>query len=137
MNKNVNVLLVEDDTVDVESVQKEFEKNCILNPLYVAKDGIVALDMLRSKQVLKPYMILLDLNMPRMGGFEFLKEIRSDSDLRSAVVFIITTSDNDRDKAEAYGYNVSGYIRKESLGEDFMQLTTLCQDFWRVVEFPV
>ncbi|HCA43186.1 MAG TPA: two-component system response regulator, partial [Bacteroidetes bacterium] len=117
MNESlINVLLVEDDEVDVMNVKRAFKKNNIKNQLFVAENGLEALNMLRDesddKIVPMPRIILLDLNMPKMGGIEFLKEIRKDERLKNLSVFVMTTSNEDNDKVEAYNLNVAGYILK-------------------------
>jgi CheY-like chemotaxis protein len=86
---------------------------------------------------MRPYLILLDLNMPRMNGIEFLAELRSDPQLRSSIVFVLTTSNAEEDKVESYGYNVAGYIVKSEVGHRFVNLITMLGHFWRIVEFPV
>jgi CheY-like chemotaxis protein len=140
MAKTVNLLLVDDDEVDVQGLKRAFIKSKIGNPITVARDGIEALEVLRGANgkppLPKPHLILLDLNMPRMNGLEFLEAIRADEDLKSAVVFMITTSKDDEDKARAYGHNVAGYIVKQDPANTFMQAVTLLEHYWKIVEFP-
>lgn len=139
--KNVNILLVDDDQVDVLAIKSALEENNIANPVYVASDGVKGLEMLRGKhgsaRIPEPYLILLDLNMPRMNGIEFLKELRGDTKLQSDIVFVLTTSNDERDKISAYKYNVAGYVVKSQVGEGFMHLISLLEDFKVVVQFPV
>ncbi|WP_428034820.1 response regulator [Amphritea sp.] len=133
----VTILLVDDDDVDVMGVQRALRKLKILNPVVRAHDGIEALELLRNSNAVKrPYIILLDLNMPRMNGFEMLTELRQDKSLASSVVFVLTTSKADEDKVEAYQQNVAGYIVKSNVGEGFMDLIQMLDRYWRVVEFP-
>lgn len=140
MGKTVHVLLVEDDLVDVEVVQRAFQKMKIANPLYVASDGIEALQVLRGtdgrQRLPRPYLILLDLNMPRMNGLEFLQELRRDPELRDSVVFVLTTSKNEEDRVAAYHCNVAGYIVKSDVGNGFLKLVEMLQCYWRIVELP-
>jgi len=100
----------------------------------------VPLEILRGEngheRLPKPHLILLDLNMPRMNGIEFLEAIRADQDLRSAVVFMITTSKADEDRMRAYGHNVAGYIVKRDPANTFMEAVALLEHYWKVVEFP-
>lgn len=84
----------------------------------------------------RPYLILLDLNMPRMNGIEFLEEVRKDADLRDSIIFVLTTSDDDRDKVAAYDKNVAGYIVKAKAGEDFLKLIEMLDNYLTFVEFP-
>ena len=93
MEKMLNILLVEDDQVDVMNVKRAFDKNRIGNPLYVAEDGIRALEILRSTEMPRDRrIVLLDLNMPRMNGIEFLKALREDPALHMTPVVVLTTS---------------------------------------------
>ena len=93
----LHILLVEDDEVDVMNVKRAFEKNKILNPLYVATNGLEALSMLREGKVPQARrLVLLDLNMPGMGGIEFLRELRADPQLRLTPVVVLTTSGFDK-----------------------------------------
>lgn len=132
------ILLVEDDEVDIQNIQRAFEKNKIMNPLLVAKNGIEALEMLRgefsSGVVPRPGLILLDLNMPRMGGIEFLKNLRKDEELKSISVFVMTTSSEEQDKVAAFDLNVAGYILKPLSFESFVQATSILRNFWGLCE---
>ena len=140
MTSMVNLLLVEDDEVDVQGLKRAFAKSRIGNPITVARDGIEALEILRGEngqaKLAKPHLILLDLNMPRMNGLEFLEAIRADEDLKTSVVFMITTSRAEEDKARAYEKNVAGYIVKQDPANTFMQAVALLEHYWRIVEFP-
>jgi len=136
----VNLLLVEDDEVDIQGLKRAFAKSRIGNPITVARDGIEALEFLRGEngrpKLAKPHLILLDLNMPRMNGLEFLEAIRADEDLKRSVVFMITTSKAEEDKARAYEQNVAGYIVKQDPANTFMQAVALMEHYWKIVEFP-
>lgn len=140
MSPMVNLLLVEDDEVDVQGLKRAFAKSRIGNPITVARDGIEALEFLRGEngrpKLAKPHLILLDLNMPRMNGLEFLEAIRADEDLKRSVVFMITTSKAEEDKARAYDQHVAGYIVKQDPANTFMQAVALMEHYWKIVEFP-
>ena len=140
-DKIVNILLVEDDEVDVMNVQRAFKKNNILNPLTVAYNGVEALDKLRgtnntTKINPLPRIILLDINMPKMNGLEFLKELRADPALHQISVFIMTTSNDDKDRIEAYNYNVAGYVIKPITFESFVEAVSILNNFWQLCEQP-
>jgi CheY-like chemotaxis protein len=142
-NKQINVLLVEDDELDVMNVRRSFRKNNITNPLHVAGNGLEALDMLRGtgdaagKAIpTDRRLILLDLNMPRMGGIEFLKELRADPELRATTVVVLTTSDEERDKVEAYNLNVAGYILKPVTLAAFVEIMATLNKYWTLNELP-
>jgi len=139
--KIVNILLVEDDEVDVMNVQRAFKKNNILNPLTVAHNGVEALDKLRGtngepKLTPTPRIVLLDINMPKMNGLEFLKELRNDDVLHSISVFVMTTSNDDKDRFEAYNYNVAGYVIKPITFENFVSAVSILNNFWQLCEQP-
>ena len=136
-HRMVNILLAEDDEVDVMNVRRAFERNHIMNPLYVAGNGIEALEMLRSGGVpADRRMVLLDLNMPRMNGIEFLKELRADDALRPLPVVVLTTSDDERDRVEAYNLNVAGYLLKPVTFINFVELMAALNKYWTLVELP-
>jgi len=134
--KHATILLVEDDDIDAKIVERAFKKLRIANPIIRAKDGVMALEILRSTAISRPYIILLDLNMPRMGGLEMLEELRGDKNLTNNVVFVLTTSKDDKDKFAAYSQNIAGYILKESLQNGFDDLVKLLDHYWRIVELP-
>ena len=117
------ILLVEDDRVDIMTVQRAMKKIDIGNPLYVARTGVEALGMLRGDGYPKiepaPSLILLDLNLPKMGGIEFLKELRADPALRSLPVIVLTSSNEPRDRAAAFEYEVDDYIVKPHSFDEF------------------
>lgn len=137
----INILLVEDDEVDVMNVKRAFKKNNVLNPLFVANNGLEALDMLRGKNLETaitplPRIILLDLNMPKMGGIEFLRELRKDDRLKNISVFVMTTSNEDSDKVNAYNLNVAGYILKPLSMESFIHAVSTLNNYWQLCEYP-
>ena len=133
----LHILLVEDDQVDVMNVKRAFEKNKILNPLYVASNGLEALSMLREGKVPQARrLVLLDLNMPGMGGIEFLRELRADPKLRLTPVVVLTTSGDEKDRIDAYDFHVAGYLRKPVEFPNFMELTAALNKYWTLVEMP-
>lgn len=138
----INILLVEDDEVDVMNVRRAFKKINITNPVYVATNGIEALSMLRSNNNEPPQvptarrLILLDLNMPKMGGIEFLVEFRSDAQLKPTPVVVMTTSNQDQDRVEAYNLNVAGYILKPVTFTNFVELMATLNNYWTLCEMP-
>ena len=133
----LNILLVEDDEVDVMTVRRAFEKTHITNPLFVAGNGLEALEKLRSGDI-PSYrrLVLLDLNMPKMNGIEFLRELRKDPDLSATPVVVLTTSTMDRDKFDAYGFNIAGYLVKPVTFSAFCELVVTVNKYWALVELP-
>lgn len=138
----INILLVEDDEVDVMNVKRAFKKYKITNPLYIAGNGIEALKMLSSQAGKPPQvpntrrLILLDLNMPRMNGLEFLHQIREDKTLKRTPVIVLTTSDEDKDRIEAYNLNVAGYILKPVTFANFAEVMVALNKYWTLCEMP-
>lgn len=133
----LNILLVEDDEVDVMNVRRAFKKNNISNPLWVAGNGEEALEVLRSGEIpADRRLILLDLNMPRMNGIEFLRELRADPALALTPVVVLTTSDDERDRVNAYNLNVAGYILKPVTLMNFVEAMATLNKYWTLVELP-
>lgn len=140
LNETVHLLLVEDDEVDAEAIVRAFRRQNLKNPITIVSDGFDALCVLRGEcgrvRLQAPYLILLDLNMPRMNGVEFLQILRQDPQLMYSVVFILTTSDSDQDKLAAYHAQIAGYFLKQRAGENFVNLVELLSMYWRMIEFP-
>lgn len=133
----LNILLVEDDDVDVMNVRRAFQRAHVSNPLHVASNGLEALDMLRGDAIpLDRRLVLLDLNMPRMNGIEFLRAVRADAELRSLPVVVLTTSNDERDKVDAFNLNVAGYLLKPVTFSDFVDLMAALNKYWMLVEMP-
>jgi len=134
--KEVTLFLVEDDDVDAMTIERSFKKSKIGNPIIRAIDGLHALDLMRADEVSRPYILLLDLHMPRMGGIEFLEELRRDEFLANTVVFVLTTSKVETDIFDSYKYNIAGYYLKEEAGESFMNIVNVLESYWKVVHLP-
>jgi CheY-like chemotaxis protein len=136
----LNILLVEDDDVAAEAVIRGLRRHATDCPVTVAEDGFVALQILRGQhdklRICKPHIVLLDLNMPRMNGFEFLKELRADAELRGTVVFVLTTSDTQTDRVRAYQEFIAGYIVKSDVGPQCSSLARFVTEYREVVRFP-
>jgi CheY-like chemotaxis protein len=139
-HRTVNFLVVEDDEVDIKALKRAFKELRLCNPIRFARDGIEALEILRGEngqeKLAKPYLVLLDLNMPRMNGIEFLDEVREDPEHHSAIVFVMTTSSAEEDRIKAYDKNVAGYMLKSNAGDTFNKALSMLEHYWRVVEFP-
>jgi CheY-like chemotaxis protein len=125
----MNILLVDDDDVTRESVRRGLKRAGADFPLTTAEDGQEAIEILRgaspAKRIEMPLVVLLDLNMPRMNGFEFLQELRSDARLKKTPVFVLTTSDADADKDRAYRCCISGFMVKSLVGPQYSKLASL------------
>lgn len=140
MDRTVTILLVDDDTVDTMAVKRSFRALKIANPVIEAHNGVEALEHLRGQKgrekIAAPCLVLLDLNMPRMNGIEFLGELRGDPSLRRVVVFVMTTSSDKEDVMQAYGKNIAGYVLKHQVGQSFLDAINMLEHYWRVIEFP-
>jgi CheY-like chemotaxis protein len=139
-NKVLSILLVEDDDGDAKAIVRAFQKAKIANTILRAVDGVEALDMLRGtngrEKIPPPYILLVDLNLPRMNGIQLIQALREDLDLRHTISFILTTSLREDDKSASYDLNVAGYILKSTAGQDFQNLVNLIDCYSRIVEVP-
>lgn len=119
MSRTPTLLLVEDNDIDREAVRRALRRYAISNQVIDCADGVEALEILRAghdgEGVPRPFVVLLDLNLPRLGGLEFLREVRADPRLRDSVIFVLTTSAADDDKRAAYRHHVAGYFVKGDL----------------------
>ncbi len=133
-------LLVEDNELDVEKIQRGLARLRIDNPVIRARNGYEALDVLRgvdgTPPLGMPYIILLDLNMPKMNGIEFLQEIRRDPTLAGAPVFVLTTSDRSQDIEDAHRHNICGYIVKPMGVKDMVTALGALKTYLDLCEFP-
>jgi CheY-like chemotaxis protein len=136
----IHFLLVEDDDVEVMAVERAFRTRGFCQSLTVVRDGRAALAALRGeggqRPLPRPYIILLDLNLPAMSGLEFLRELRRDTAHRSAVVFVLSTSNAEPDRRGAYDQNVAGYVPKSEVGHDFAAMADLLQCYCSLVRLP-
>jgi len=136
-DRALNLVLVEDDEIDVMNVRRALERAHVTNPLYVANNGLEALELLRSDTVPRDRrLVLLDLNMPKMNGIEFLRELRKDPVLHHTPVVVLTTSDDERDKVNAYDLNVAGYLLKPVTFMNFVDVMAALNKYWALVELP-
>ncbi|MFV1966629.1 MAG: response regulator [Pirellulaceae bacterium] len=143
MWKNVPILLVEDDLVDVKTVRRAFLENRLTNPLYDCSNGAQALAFLRNEgdygdvvDAPRPGIILLDLNMPVMNGIEFLREVKADDGLKSIPVVVLTSSQEGRDRAQSYGQGAAGYIVKPIEFIEFLDIIKTFDLYWTMCELP-
>jgi len=130
------ILLVEDDKVDVMSVQRAFSELNIINRMEVAEDGIYALEYLRNPANERPCLILLDLNMPRMNGLEFLAELKQDQALKRIPVVVFTSSSEQQDVMDSYELCIAGYILKPVDYKQFVEVLRTVKLYWALCELP-
>ena len=129
-----SILLVEDDIVDMMSVKRALKDINVTNPLYHVENGIEALEYLADKEKPRPTIILLDLNMPKMGGIEFLSVMRKDETIRRIPVVILTTSRAEYDKIQSYDLGVAGYMIKPVDYQQFMEVIRAMCMYWTLSE---
>jgi CheY-like chemotaxis protein len=137
MQRNVPILLVEDDDVDVENVVRAFDESRITNPLCVARNGEEALALLHADTANArrlPGLILLDINMPVMNGFEFLAILKQDPTFRAIPVVILTTSQEERDRYQGFQLSVAGYMIKPVEFTDFVDVVQTIDRYWSMSE---
>jgi len=138
--KDISILLVEDDDVAAESVRRGLSRNGMSYPLIWVEDGRTALEVLRGQSprafVKRPRIVLLDLNLPHVDGFEFLSALRADSALHDDVVFVLTTSDTQEDRTRAYRGQISGYMVKSEVGPQFVKVAQLLSAYAEAVCLP-
>lgn len=130
------ILLVEDDLVDSMTVKRSLRDLNIANKLEIVDDGETALDFLRNPKNEKPCIILLDLNMPRMNGIEFLEIVKQDKLLKSIPVVILTTSKEEQDKVRSFDLGIVGYIVKPADYIQFIEVVRTIDLYWTLSEIP-
>lgn len=130
------ILLVEDDNVDAMTVKRALKDLRISNALVHSLNGEEALEYLADENVEKPFLILLDLNMPKMNGLEFLKTVKSDYQLKSIPVIVLTTSKEKRDVIDSFELGAAGYMVKPVDYAKFVEIISTVVLYWRSSEFP-
>lgn len=136
MNNTFSILLVEDDVVDVMSVKRALRELNSHSTLAVAGNGEEALVRLNDPQFPLPGIILLDLNMPRMNGIDFLKILKSDERLRRIPVIVLTTSREEKDRLETFNLSAAGYMIKPVEYAGFVEVVRTIQSYWNTSEMP-
>ena len=144
MRNSKPILLVEDDSVDAMTVKRAFKELKVLNPLVLTTNGEEALEYLRgfprsgvpNESNKKPCVILLDLNMPKMNGIEFLKVVKADEVLKKIPVVVLTTSKEESDIVESFKLSVAGYIVKPVDYKKFVEAIRAIELYWTLSELP-
>lgn len=135
-----DILVVEDDDVQAEAVVRSLRKAGFGSEIVVAPEGWEALSVLRgthgAHRIKRPFMVLLDLNLPRLGGMDFLREVRADPLLNDTVVFVLTTSADERDCKRAYEEHVAGYMVKSDVGPQMIKMVDMLKPYLSVVRLP-
>ena len=136
MRTSKPIMLVEDDSVDAMTVKRALKDLKVTNALVHQTNGEEAINYLRVENNNKPCVILLDLNMPKMNGIEFLKVTKNDAELRQIPVIVLTTSRDDRDKVESFKLSVAGYIVKPTDYRKFVDAMKTVDLYWSLSEMP-
>ena len=141
--KPLNILLVEDNEDDIEITEITFKRSRIINNLYVVRDGEQAWEYLSRKgdyqdtaKYPEPQLILLDINMPKIGGFELLERIKKTDSLKLIPVVMLTSSKSDEDIIRGYGDGAAAYIAKPVAHDEFLKIVDTFNFFWQIVKLP-
>jgi CheY-like chemotaxis protein len=143
-SRNLIILLVEDDVIDVKTIQRALTFNGTPPPqIFALQNGEEALKFLRRQEKYenpetspKPGIILLDLNLPRMTGLEFLRAVKTDKDLKTIPVVVFTTSEGEKDRAESYNWNIAGYFVKPMDLDKFIETVQTIIRYWTLSRLP-
>jgi CheY-like chemotaxis protein len=136
MQNSKPILLIEDDDVDVMTVKRALKDLNVNNELVPIGDGEEAIKYLKREGTTKPCIVLLDLNMPKMDGAEFLKIIKADHTLKKIPVVIFTTSSSDRDVVESFELGAAGYMVKSIDYEKFVETIQTINSYWTLSKLP-
>lgn len=137
MRSRKPILLVEDDYVDVMTVKRALGEVNLLNELVTAENGEQALEYLEDSQNERPGIILLDLNMPRMNGIEFLQIIKSHEEHKMIPVIVLTTSSQEKDRIDSFKLSVAGYMTKPVIYTDFVDVMKAIDRYWTCSDMPI
>ncbi|MEX6625502.1 response regulator [Tenacibaculum salmonis] len=133
MKKKLNILLIEDNIIEIMKMKRTVSFLELQHNITEAKDAEIALEILQEKTNF-PDLILLDLNMPKISGIEFLSILKNNNDLKHIPTVILTTSDNQKDMEECYEIGVSGYILKPLKYEDYVKKIEIVLSYWSINE---
>ncbi len=133
---SATILVVEDDDVDFKLLMRSFQRRKIGNSVVRAVDGLDALQKIEAGEVQKPFIVLLDLNMPRMNGQEFLTELRKHPRFGDTVVFLITTSSDENDIRLSFEQHVAGYFLKDNVDDSFDRIVEVINGYWHIAVLP-
>ncbi len=136
INSLCPILLVEDDAVDVMTVKRCFKQLQIPNPLLIGGNGEEAVQILSTSTQSQPCLILLDINMPKMNGLEFLHYVKSTPSLRKIPVVILTSSKEEEDINRCFELGIAGYMVKPVEYQQFIETVSLLSAYWSKSELP-
>ncbi len=133
MNKILNVLLIEDDTIEIMKLNRTISSLKLNHNIIEANNGEEALKILEQKEML-PDIILLDLNMPKINGIEFLSILKKDNLLKHIPTIVLTTSNNQKDLLECYKIGIAGYVLKPLRYEEYVSKIEILLSYWAINE---
>lgn len=135
---NLSLIVIEDDDIDYQAIERALEKNRSKNRVRItrAKDGREALELLQNEAILKPAIFLVDLQMPRLNGIEFLHHLRKSQKYHDSVVFVLSTSSDPGDIFDCYRYQIAAYFEKGHLGGDYQPLIEMLNLYQNHVNLP-
>lgn len=136
MNGTKPILLVEDDEIDIMTIQRALKDLKVSNPLEISLNGEEAIAHLMDPQNEKPCVILLDINMPRMNGIDFLKERSQNEIIKKIPVVVLTSSNEEQDMVQSYNLGVAGYMIKPVGYERFLETIRVIDMYWTLSQFP-
>lgn len=136
MRSEKPILLVEDDAIDRMTVERALREIRVTNTLEMVGNGEEALEFLRDPAREQPGIILLDLNMPKMNGIEFLKFVKADESLRRIPVVVLTTSKDEQDRVDSFSLGVAGYMVKPVDYMQFVEVVKAIDLYWTLSEMP-
>ena len=136
MQNSKPILLVEDDNVDVMTVKRALKDLKVSNQLVPVSNGEEAIEYLKKENTSKPCFVLLDLNMPKMNGAEFLKTVKADKTLKKIPVVILTTSNSEQDVIESFELGAAGFMVKSVDYEKFVETIQAIERYWTLSKLP-
>jgi len=132
-DKKLKILLIEDDSIEIMKLHRTISSKGLNHSVIEAHNGVEALDILQNKETL-PDLILLDLNMPKINGIEFLSILKADAILKYLPTIILTTSNNHKDVLECYKIGIAGYIIKPLKYDDYVDKIDRVLAYWSINE---
>ena len=136
MKSKKPILLVEDDRVDAMTVKRALKELNVINRLDIVSNGEEALEYLKNRENIKPCIVLLDLNMPKMNGIELLKTVKQDNTLKMIPVVVLTTSTQEQDRIESFNHSIAGYMIKPVDYKTFVETMKTIEMYWTLSELP-
>lgn len=136
MRSSKPILLVEDNNVDAMAVKRALSELNVPNKLVHHLDGEIAINYLKETINKSPCVILLDLNMPKMNGFDFLTAVKADAELKQIPIIMLTSSNEESDKEKCFELCAAGYIVKPANYEEFFEIMKTLNAYWTLSELP-